>query len=332
MAFFTVMRFFSRVRSLARSNSRRATRRAGERRVILTYHRLAAPQFDPFALAIPPTWFHDHLDVLKSRSRPVTLDEILHTSAPDAGVLASITFDDGYVDNLKVASPMLRLAGIPATFFICTGSLGDSRGFWWDRLASAMAAAQTPAAALDPMKVISPVGDLTSPEARSKAAVEIADHLIPMHPVARDQLVAELETRLLSTGGGQPEAYPVLDEAGLRDLGSQPLTQLGAHTHRHPMLSRLTREEQLAEITRSVATIHDITGTRPRFVAYPYGGERTYNSDSCLAAKDAEMSAAFVNHAARFDPASRPYVVPRYYVPPLPAEAFRTWLDGILAA
>jgi peptidoglycan/xylan/chitin deacetylase (PgdA/CDA1 family) len=299
--------------------------------VIFLYHRIAAPQYDPFALAVPPEWFQEHLDILKARSQMVTLDEILHTGTT-SDVLTSITFDDGYVDNLTAASPLLIEAAIPATYFICTGSLGDARGFWWDRLANAIAAAGTPSAALDSMNLAPPMGDLDSPEARSRATLAIAARLQPMHPTARDQLVSELETKLSATGGAAPEPCPILDEAGVRALGAQPLTQLGAHTHGHPMLSQLTREEQLAEISSSVAALHDITGTRPRFAAYPYGGEQDYNRDSCLAASDAGLSAAFVNHAAPFDPENQPYLVPRYYVPPLPAGAFRAWLDGILPA
>jgi peptidoglycan/xylan/chitin deacetylase (PgdA/CDA1 family) len=262
----------------------------------------------------------------------VTLDEILGAGTVSSTTLASITFDDGYIDNLSVASPMLRVAGIPATFFICTGSLGDVRGFWWDRLASAIAAAHTPSLGCEPMKGLSVRGDLSSSEARRTVTLEIAAQLQRMHPVERDHVVAELENSLLVAGTGQRELCPVLDEAGVRELASQPLAQLGAHTHSHPMLSRLAREEQLAEINRSATTLQDITGVRPRFVAYPYGDEQDYNADSCLSAKDAGLRAAFVNHAAHFDPETQPYRVPRYYVPPLPADKFRLWLRGLLAA
>jgi peptidoglycan/xylan/chitin deacetylase (PgdA/CDA1 family) len=121
-----------------------------------------------------------------------------------------------------------------------------------------------------------------------------------------------------------------LDEAGVRELGSQPLAQLGAHTENHAMLSMLGREEQLAEISSNVDKLADITGTRPRFLAYPFGSEQAYNTDSCLAARDAGLEAAFVNHPGRFDPKGQPYLIPRYYVPPLPADQFRTWLRGVL--
>jgi peptidoglycan/xylan/chitin deacetylase (PgdA/CDA1 family) len=323
------MRFFS----LARPSAWRLRRRRVEtRKFILLYHRIASPQRDPFALAVPESWFEDHLDILRSHCRLVTLDEILDAGAANSPILASISFDDGYTDNLTTASPILRLAGIPATFFICTGCLGDARGFWWDRLASAIAGAETLSSESVPMKMLSVTGDLSSPEARRKATLEIAARLQRMHSPDRDRIVADLESVLLAGGSGKTEPCPVLDEAGVRELGSQPLAQLGAHTHSHAMLSMLTRDEQLTEINRSVTKLQDITGTRPRFVAYPYGGEQDYNTDSCLAARDAALQAAFVNHAARFDPNAQPYRVPRYYVPPLPADEFRTWLRGILRA
>jgi peptidoglycan/xylan/chitin deacetylase (PgdA/CDA1 family) len=329
MAFSTAMRFSYP----ARLPGWPGRRRLGEtRKFIFLYHRIASPQHDPFALAVPESWFQDHLDILKSHCRLVSLDEILGIVAATSPILASITFDDGYTDKLTTASPILREAGIPATFFICTGCLGDVRGFWWDRLASAIRAAGTLSPDCEPMRKLSVTSDLSSPDARRKATLEIASRVQRMHPLDRDRVVADLENVLLDEGSGKREPCPVLDEAGVRELGSQPLAQLGAHTHNHAMLSMLTREEQLAEINRSVTKLQDITGTRPRFVAYPYGSEQDYNTDSCLAARDAGLQAAFVNHAARFDPKGQPYRVPRYYVPPLPADQFRTWLLGILRA
>jgi peptidoglycan/xylan/chitin deacetylase (PgdA/CDA1 family) len=327
MAFSTAMRFFSLTRPSTWPRSRTAVE---TRKFIFLYHRIASPQHDPFGLAVPERWFQDHLGILKSHCRLVTLDELLGTGATRSRILASITFDDGYTDNLTTAAPILRLAGIPATFFICTGSLGDPRGFWWDRLATAIRGVDTRSSAFVPMKMLSVTGDLSSPEARRKTTLEIAARLQRMHPLDRDRVVADLENVLLAGATGDSEPCPVLGETGVRELSLQPLAQLGAHTQNHAMLSILTREEQLAEIDRSVTKLQAITGSRPRFVAYPYGGERDYNADSCHAVRDAGLQAGFVNHAARFDPQGQPYRIPRYYVPPLPAGDFRTWLRGIL--
>jgi peptidoglycan/xylan/chitin deacetylase (PgdA/CDA1 family) len=172
--------------------------------------------------------------------------------------------------------------------------------------------------------------ELGSRDARVRTTLAIAERLQRLHPLQRDRVVEELETVLLARTSGTRASCPVLDEAGVRELGSQPLVQLGAHTHSHPMLSVLTREQQLAEIERGAARLQEITGTRPRFGAYPYGGEETYSEDSYLAARAAGLDAAFVNHGAPFDPQHQPYRIPRYYVPPLPADSFRSWLNGVI--
>ena len=304
--------------------------RGDSRKFIFLYHRIASPEEDPFELAVPERWFQDHLDILTSHCRLVSLDEILRRRAGRSCFVASITFDDGYTDNLRTAAPLLRGAGIPATFFICTGCLGDVRGFWWDRLASAIAAVDRLPPHFEDVHGARLADGLSSRESRNKATLDIAQRLRLVHPIKRDRLVQDLEDALIPESSRTSELRPVLDEAGVRELGTQPLAQVGAHTENHAMLSMLTRDEQLAEITRNVARLADITGTRPRFVAYPYGSEQSYNANSCLAVQDAGLEAAFVNHPGRFDPTGQPYLIPRYHVPPLPPDQFRMWLRGVL--
>lgn len=321
------MRSFPLVRLAGRARRRW---RGDNRKFIFLYHRVASPEEDPFELAVPERWFQDHLEILRSQCRLVSLDEILRRRAGRSSFVASITFDDGYTDNLLTAAPILRVAGIPATFFICTGCLGDPRGFWWDRLASALAAADRLPPQFEGVQAARQTDGLSTRESRRKATLDIALRLQQVHPIERDRLVQDLEDSLLPGSSRTAELRPVLDEAGVRELDAHPLAQVGAHTENHAMLSMLTRDEQLAEITRNVARLADITGKRPRFVAYPYGSEQSYNANSCQAVQDAGLEAAFVNHPGRFDPLGQPYLIPRYYVPPLPADRFRAWLRGVL--
>ena len=157
------MRFSFRPRLFVSGYLRR--RRAYGRRLILLYHRVACPEHDPFALSVGPRHFQDHLDILRSHCQMVTLDELLDTRTANRSVLASVTFDDGYVDNLTTALPILQQAGIPATFFICTGCLGDVRGFWWDRVATAIAAADASVPAFELTEETALTGDLSSADA-----------------------------------------------------------------------------------------------------------------------------------------------------------------------
>lgn len=48
------------------------------------------------------------------------------------GGTLSITFDDGYRDNIEVAAPILRRLDLPATFFVTTGFIGSDYVPPWD--------------------------------------------------------------------------------------------------------------------------------------------------------------------------------------------------------
>jgi hypothetical protein len=57
--------------------------------------------------------------------RPNTRD-----GAPARRRQAAIIFDDGLRSNVRLAYPMLRALGIPATFFVCPGLIEERRWLW----------------------------------------------------------------------------------------------------------------------------------------------------------------------------------------------------------
>ena len=46
----------------------------------------------------------------------------------------AITFDDGYIDNYQIASPILSEYDLPATFFVPFHNIENQEVFWWDYL------------------------------------------------------------------------------------------------------------------------------------------------------------------------------------------------------
>ena len=94
------------------------------------YHRIATTENDPWSLCVNPRNFKDHLDVLQGHEC-ISLGQLIGSeNLPKRSVV--ITFDDGYLDNLTVASPLLADYDIPATFFVTTANCEN--GFWWDRV------------------------------------------------------------------------------------------------------------------------------------------------------------------------------------------------------
>src|SRR5262249_18845779 len=105
--------------------------------VLLMYHRVAEPPYDPWGLSVPPRRFEEQMRALKTCRVPLPLGEFVarleKRALPQLAV--GITFDDGYSDNLRVAKPILDETDVPATIFLTTGFLGGRQEFWWDELA-----------------------------------------------------------------------------------------------------------------------------------------------------------------------------------------------------
>src|SRR5689334_12643393 len=100
--------------------------------VILIHHRVVRLPADPYALAITPDHFGEHLDVLHKHYHPMRLDKLIE--AWRAGRLprraVAVTLDDGYYDSLHQARPLFERHEVPATVFVVSGRVVDRREFW----------------------------------------------------------------------------------------------------------------------------------------------------------------------------------------------------------
>jgi peptidoglycan/xylan/chitin deacetylase (PgdA/CDA1 family) len=95
---------------------------------ILAYHSISA---DPgpaiAALTVRPERFARHLDlIVAGGGTALTVSDatarIERGEALPARTVV-LTFDDGFEDNLRVAAPLLRSRGLPATVYLATGLL-----------------------------------------------------------------------------------------------------------------------------------------------------------------------------------------------------------------
>src|SRR5262249_35459868 len=92
-----------------------------------------------------------------------------------------------------------------------------------------------------------------------------------------------------ATGTGRPPA-DVLDVRSLwmtwdmlREMHAAGMT-IGGHTVHHPILSRMSRDEQAREIAGCERRLHEELGISMRAFAYPVGSLEAFNEDtrSCL--------------------------------------------------
>jgi peptidoglycan/xylan/chitin deacetylase (PgdA/CDA1 family) len=272
---------------------------------------------------------------------PLALDEF--DARRRAGTLppraVTVTFDDGYADNLHTAAPMLARHGIPATVFVTAGMIGSDREFWWDDLERAVFAPRARPGDLpgalapwsddgrlpdddDGWTVAAP----TDPTARHRLYRALCAALQPLPSVTRDAHVAALRAWAGIPTGARASHRP-MTRAELQALAAQPGITIGAHTMTHPSLARLPADAQRAEWTTSRALLHEITGVEASHAAYPYGSPSDANAATAAVTSACGFTAAYVvaeDSAWRGTP---PHRIPRCLVRDWDAPTLAAHLD-----
>jgi peptidoglycan/xylan/chitin deacetylase (PgdA/CDA1 family) len=175
---------------------------------------------------------------------------------------ACITFDDGYLNNLTVAAPILRARGLPATVFVSTGYIGNGRMFNDTVIESVRRAG----AELD----LSDLGlgryTFADDRARLRAIDQILSNVKYMEFSERLEKAAAMAQRV---GGGLPEDL-MMSEPQIRELHGKGI-EIGAHTITHPILCRVDAQTARREIGASREILQGITGSSVSMFAYPNG-------------------------------------------------------------
>lgn len=124
--------YYGAVRGLQSARIAAARERHWEGVRIFGYHRVSDDD-DPFAVRTEA--FRRQMEALvASDVTPIALRPALELlQQPVEGRFACVTFDDGYLDNLTNAAPVLQELAIPATVFVATGLLGQEAPFHWYR-------------------------------------------------------------------------------------------------------------------------------------------------------------------------------------------------------
>jgi peptidoglycan/xylan/chitin deacetylase (PgdA/CDA1 family) len=256
-------------------------RRPKKKPAILMYHRIADPEWDPWALSVSAGCFSDQLEFLRATRTVMTMDELAdaHGRGRIPADAVAITFDDGYRDNLTTAKPLLQKHQVPATFFLATAAIGSGSPFWWDELADMVLGARAGSSqsvcsectfgereAADNKAWRAAMGASTQ---RQSAYLDTWWRLRDMAVPARDVEMARLR-EVFGAVSRLPDSLP-MDREEITALVADNLASIGAHSVTHPALGRLTPSDQCSEIADSVRMCRELVGHEVRGFAYPYG-------------------------------------------------------------
>ena len=291
-----------------------AARRRPGTWTILTYHRVgdlapgaaAAGGPDP----VSPARFRAQVRWLRRRFAVLPVGEALdrmRDAAPPARPIASITFDDGYRDNVDAALPILRQEGCRATLYVTVEAVRDGLPPWTHRLACDLAAL-----AADSRRGMPERGSwhplietcLTeSAGADPGRAIRRAVNLVKDLPDHERATVVDMADRL--AGGVGRAAAPMIRLDGLRAWREAGM-EIGSHTLRHRVLARLPRDERRRDLRESRADLEELSGGPVLHLAYPNGGEGDWDAatrdDAAAAGYQSAVTTIEGINSAGFDP------------------------------
>jgi peptidoglycan/xylan/chitin deacetylase (PgdA/CDA1 family) len=304
--------------------------------VILMYHRVAEPAVDPWGLAVSPRCFDAQMEVLRTVRMPMGMRDFLRAlrdgDLPENAV--GVTFDDGYLDNLNEAKPILVRHGVPATVFLSTGHLGRNREFWWDELARLIllgsGGMNTPLRIAQSEFEIDLDGCPAERDAtwrawmpargrRHSLYLEIWRHLRPLAEADREAVLAQLRDSLAA---GAPERKDLpMTEADIGTLLAGGLVSIGAHTVTHPALTTLSHSERRSEVVASIEACEKLAGGPVDGFAYPYGDMD--DDTKAIAAESGLLWACSTRSAAVARTGFDVFDLPRVQITDLDRNAFK---------
>ena len=327
-----------RVGGAWRERARRKARRGG----ILMYHRVADERCDPWALCVAPQRFDEQMAVLAQRRAALDLAAFAGDDAfSAAGERIAVTFDDGYVDNVTAALPVLERHGIPATIFVVGHAIGRTREFWWDALQRALLESGPL-----PGELVFPYGSGPSRYRLDEAPGEWsgdtawrADEDDPQTP--RQRLFLALWEAIVMLAPDEQDAavdhllawaaMPVDPPAGrlpaspeqFAALARHPLVTIGSHTLDHVSLPDLSAAGKREQIEGGHRAIEALVGGRVDRFSFPFG-RLDAESRALVRGLGVDVACTSAIRAATVGDDRRE--LPRLQVTDLDGEGFARWL------
>ncbi len=295
---------------------------------VLGYHRVIDLDIDTWGMAVSPLDFENQIKLVSRYAR----EELSRLAVDGSSRRIHIVFDDGYVDNLEYALPILKRYHVPATVFLATGFVGTGREYWWDHLERILL---LPGKLPENLDLPFADGRLAVPLGRdwdySEADFERYRHwrawmapptmrhqvysllwyvLYRAEPAARDRLIAALDEWASFDGSPRPGYAPVTADQ-VREMQKEGIS-FGAHTVNHLSFSQYDEGLLSEEIRESITTVREITGTECRIFSYPHGDTGGATGKRLLEKHGIER--AFTSKAGRIRRDQDPLLIPRYFV------------------
>jgi len=269
------------------------------------YHRVNP---DGALGAITCQTFREQLKKIKRDFNPTSLTDLLETNAHGRTNRNSvvITFDDGYQDFFEYAFPILQEEGIPATIFVATGFIDEELWLWPDQIEFLLEETNVKKVS------IKGLGEVFIYPERRNAWHRIADHCLTLPNSEKLALIEDLARQLyLVLPKTPPAPYRPMTWKQLRQMSDSGIIEVGSHSHSHPIMSKIDRDELTREVMIPKNRLTTELGIFKPIFCYPNGQPSDYTLYVVKALKFGGYKFGVVAYPGK-RPIADPFEIKRY--------------------
>lgn len=281
---------------------------------ILTYHRIL-PSPDPLQPnAITASQFEKQVKLLAAHFTLLPLEEAVwklrYDRLPDRA--AVITLDDSYRETRSIAAPILQHAKKPAISFLSTEHLyvGQKSSLMFSDAIIEMIR-QTTCPVIDLSAINGPILPCHSHAHKLTAISTITKFAKYQSELQRTETLSVL-SHVSKVNLAKTAPRIMMSPEEVRELGWLGLT-LGGHTHSHPILTQITPEQAIKDISFNRQILQQLSPNPLRAFAYPNG---KYNDDvhpsHVELIKKTGYDFAVLTNSAIATAADNPLLLPRF--------------------
>ena len=241
------------------------------RGAILVYHRIVKDdqikEDLELGLTVSCSNFEKQIKELKSKYKICSMNEFVENLKKKKNeFMVTITFDDGYKDNLLQALPILTKHEVPATIYVTTRFLDKDVDIWWYELADIIQNKSDLKFEYDGKKF----NFLLKNKKQKFLAYQNLTKLFKSLKIVQQNQLIE---KITNTKKRKNYSNICLDSKEVLKLEKNPLITIGSHGHNHQNLKILSDDEVKFEIKKSLEILEKLLNRKIKHFAYPFGGK-----------------------------------------------------------
>jgi len=253
--------------------------------VILLFHGVIEKHTNPVRnynrKHIEATYFEKIIKEFSNYGNAISMNELLEIKENNKCIKENtflVTFDDGFLNNLELAAPILKKYNVPATFYVTTDFVENNSMSWIDRIEFVIEKTSKKNILLPWM---SELRSIENDANKIQVLEDIRKFVKSNSNFNKDNFISQLYLQL-----EEEEVFTsndILDKkmnwSELRKLSENPLFIIGGHTHTHPILSFLDSESLDNEISICLSKLEKNAEIKTVYFSYPEGQHNHYNQN-----------------------------------------------------